>query len=147
MKKIAIAFLTCCALLQVKAAELQWLTDVPKAQAQAKAENKMVLLDFTGSDWCGWCVKFKSEALDTADFKDYAAKNLVLVEVDFPRKKPQSAELKQANEALSKKYKADGFPTFVVLSKDGAEIGRQDGYEKGGAKAFIALLEKSKKKN
>ena len=147
MKKIAIAVLACWTLIQVQAGELKWLTDLPAAQAQAKAENKMVLLDFTGSDWCGWCIKFKGEALDTTEFKDYAAKNLVLVEVDFPRKKPQSDEVKKANEALSKKFKADGFPTFVVLSKDGAEIGRQDGYEKGGSKAFIALLEKSKKKN
>ena len=147
MKKIAIAVLACWTLIQVQAGELKWLTDLPAAQAQAKAENKMVLLDFTGSDWCGWCIKFKGEALDTTEFKDYAAKNLVLVEVDFPRKKPQSDEVKKANEALSKKFKADGFPTFVVLNKDGAEIGRQDGYEKGGAKAFIALLEKSKKKN
>jgi len=147
MKKIAIALLAGWTLIQVQAAELTWLTDLPKAQAQAKAENKMVLLDFTGSDWCGWCIKFKSEALDTPEFKDYAAKNLVLVEVDFPRKKPQSAEQKKANAALSAKYRADGYPTFVVLSKDGAEIGRQDGYEKGGSKAFIALLEKARKKN
>jgi|SRR5882724_2693393 len=147
MKKIALALLACTTLLQVHAAELQWLTDLPKAQAQAKAENKMVLLDFTGSDWCGWCIKFKKEALDTPEFKDYAAKNLVLVEVDFPRKTPQSADLKKANEALQKKYKADGFPTFVVLSKDGAEIGRQEGYEPGGANAFTAKLDKFKKKN
>ena len=147
MKKIAIAVLACWTLIQVQAGELKWLTDLPAAQAQAKAENKMVLLDFTGSDWCGWCIKFKQEALDTKEFQEYAAANLVLVEVDFPRKKAQSDEVKKANEALSKKFKADGFPTFVVLSKDGAEIGRQDGYEKGGSKAFIALLEKSKKKN
>src|SRR3982751_2016724 len=98
MKKIALALVACWSLLQVQAAELQWQTDLPKAQAQAKAENKMVLLDFTGSDWCGWCIKFKQEALDTKEFQDYAAQNLVLVEVDFPRKAPQSAELKKANE-------------------------------------------------
>ena len=147
MKKIAIALLTCFTLLQARAAELQWLTDLPKAQAQAKAENKMVLLDFTGSDWCGWCIKFKKEALDTPEFKEYAAKNLVLVELDFPRKKPQSAEVKKANEALRKKFKVEGYPAFVVLSKDGAEIGRQDGYAPGGAKAFIAKLDDSKKKD
>jgi len=147
MKTIAIVLLSCCTLLQVHAADSQWLTDLPKAQAQAKAENKMVLLDFTGSDWCGWCIKFKKEALDTTEFKDYAAKNLVLVEVDFPRKTPQSADQKKANEALSKKYQANGYPTFVVLSKDGTEIGRQEGYEPGGSTAFIAKLDKFKKKN
>ncbi|MFO1488189.1 MAG: thioredoxin family protein [Verrucomicrobiota bacterium] len=147
MKKIAMALLVGLTLMTVQAAEPEWLTDLPKAQAKAKAENKMVLLDFTGSDWCGWCIKFKKEALDTAEFKEYADKNLVLVEVDFPRKKPQSTEVRKANEALSAKYKADGFPTFVVLSKDGAEIGRQDGYASGGAKEFIAKLDKFKKKN
>lgn len=147
MKKIALAIIAGWTLLQAQAGELQWLTDLSKAQAQAQAENKMVLLDFTGSDWCTWCIKFKKEALDTAEFKEYAAKNLVLVEVDFPRKKPQAVEIKQVNDALSKKYKVNGFPTFVVLGKDGAEIGRQEDYKKGGAKAFIALLDSFKKKN
>ena len=147
MKKIGIALLACWTLLQVQGAEVTWLTDLPTAQAKAKAENKMVLMDFTGSDWCGWCIKFKKEALDTPEFKEYAAKNLVLLELDFPRKKPQSAEVKKANEALSKKFKVEGFPAFIVLSKDGTEIGRQDGYAPGGAKAFIAKLDDSKKKD
>jgi thioredoxin-related protein len=147
MKKIAAILLTCCALAQAIAAEPQWLTSVPQAIAQAKKENKMVLLDFTGSDWCGWCIKFKKEALDTPEFSEYAAKNLVLVELDFPDKKPQSAEVKKFNKIWATQFKADGFPTFVVLNKEGKEIGRQDGYESGGAKAFIARLDKIKAKN
>jgi thioredoxin-related protein len=145
MKKIAAVLIACCALMQVRAAELEWMTDLPKALAQAKKENKMVLMNFTGSDWCGWCIKFKKEALDEQAFKEYAAKNLVLVEVDFPNKKPQSAELKKANQALATKYNVSGYPTFVVLSKDGKEIGRQDGYEPGGAQAFIDKLNGFKK--
>ncbi len=131
---------------QVNAADLVWQTDLTKAQAQAKAEHKMVLLDFTGSDWCGWCIKFKKEALDTDDFKTYAAQNLVLVEVDFPHKKNQSADLKQANDALKTRFDVNGFPTFVVLNQDGKEIGRQEGYAKGGAAAFIEKLDGFKKK-
>jgi protein disulfide-isomerase len=145
MKKITLLLLMCCALFQVRAAEQAWLTDVPKAVAQAKAENKVVLLDFTGSDWCSWCIKFKKEALDAQDFKDYAAKNLVLVELDFPHKTPQSEALKQANQALAEKYNVSGFPTFVALNKDGKEIGRQVGYDTGGAAAFIAKLNGFKK--
>lgn len=137
--------LTCWALWNAGAAEPEWLTDLPKAQAKAKAENKMVLMDFTGSAWCGWCIKFDKEVLSTPEFKDYAATNLLLVALDFPRKKPQQADLKKANEALSQKYAVDGFPTFVVLNKDGKEIGRQVGYALGGPKAFIARLEKFKK--
>lgn len=145
MKKIIALLITSCLLLQARAAELAWSTDVPQAVAKAKADNKLVLLDFTGSDWCGWCIKFDKEALDTKEFQDYAAKNLVLVQLDFPHKTQQPAELKQANQALSQKYSIEGFPTFVVLNKDGKEIGRQVGYKEGGPKAFIAEIEGFKK--
>jgi thioredoxin-related protein len=140
MKKIAVMLLTCCALVSAIGAEQQWLTSLPQAVAQAQKQNKMILLNFTGSDWCSWCIKFKKEALDTPEFNAYAATNLVLVEVDFPNKTPQSAALKAANKTLGEHYKATGYPTFVVLGKDGKEIGRQVGYEKGGAKAFISRL-------
>lgn len=132
-------------MLQVRAAELAWSTDVPKAVAQAKTDDKLVLLDFTGSDWCGWCIKFKKEALDQQAFQDFAAKNLVLVEVDFPNKKPQSDDLKKANKALAEKYNVNGYPTFVVLNKNGKEIGRQEGYREGGAQAFIDEINGFKK--
>jgi len=142
MKKILIAMLAATVLWQVNAAETTWLTDLPKAQAQAKAENKIVLLDFTGSDWCGWCIKFRKEVLDTPEFQAYAAKNVVLVELDFPNKKVQSADLKKANAALKTKYDVHGFPTLLALNQDGKEIGRQVGYAQGGPAAFIAKLEK-----
>ncbi|HZF00735.1 MAG TPA: thioredoxin family protein [Methylomirabilota bacterium] len=102
MKKIVIALLVCFALLRVSAADLNWLTDLPKAQAQAKIENKLVLLDFTGSDWCGWCKKLDAETFSKSEFADYAVKNLVLVQLDYPNKKPQSDDLKKANAALQK---------------------------------------------
>ncbi len=146
MKKLLIAMLAATICWQVNAAEAAWLTDLAKAQTQAKAENKIVLMDFTGSDWCGWCKKFKKEVFDSAEFQTYAAKNVVLVEVDFPHNKVQSDDLKKANKALSAKYKIHGFPSLVVLDKDGKEIGRQGGYAEGGPKAFIAKLEKFKKK-
>jgi protein disulfide-isomerase len=133
---VTFAFATLCA------AEPQWMTNVPTALTRAKAQKKMVLLDFTGSDWCGWCIKFKEEALSKPEFSQYAAKNLVLVELDFPHKKPLSPALKKANKALQEKYNVEGFPTFVVLNDQGKEVGRQVGYSKGGAKAFIAKLEK-----
>ena len=141
MKKILIAMLAATVFWQVNAAEATWLTDLPKAQAQAKSENKIVLLDFTGSDWCGWCIKFKKETLDTTEFQAYAAKNIVLVELDYPNKKAQTDALKKANAALKEQYKIDGFPTLVVLDKNGKEIGRQVGYAKGGPEAFIAKLD------
>ena len=145
MKKFLITMLAATLFWQVNAAETTWLTDLPKAQAQAKAENKIVLIDFTGSDWCGWCIKFKKEVLDTPEFQEYAAKNVVLVELDYPHKKDQSADVKKANADLKKQYDVKGFPTLVVLDKNGKEIGRQRGYSKGGAKAFIEKLEGFKK--
>lgn len=103
---------------QANAAEkLNWLTDLPKAQAQAKQEGKMVLMDFTGSDWCSWCMKLDKEIFQTPEFADYAKEHLVLVEVDFPKKKPQSQELQKANEALEKRYKIEQYPTVIVLNK------------------------------
>jgi thioredoxin-related protein len=144
MKKIAISILVCGALLQAAAAELNWLTDLPKAQAQAKTEKKLVMLDFTGSDWCGWCIKLHKEVFSQPEFADYAKKNLVLVEVDFPRSKPQSAELKKANAALQDKYKVEGYPTIIVLNGEGKKVGEL-GYQPGGPKAFIAELDKLKK--
>ena len=132
--------------LQTQAADLNWGTDLPKAQAQAKAENKLLLLDFTGSDWCMWCVKLDTDTFSKPEFADYAGKNLVLVELDYPNKKPQSDDLKAANKALGAKYGVDGYPTFVVLKPDGTVVWKQEGYLKGGPKAMIAELDKAKKK-
>lgn len=145
MKKITVLVLAAFAALTVNAGDSEWLTDLPKAQAKAKEEKKMVLLDFTGSDWCGWCIKLHKEVFSQAEFAEYAKKNLVLVEVDFPRAKKQSAEQKKANGALQKKYNIEGYPTIIVLDGEGKKIGEL-GYMKGGPKAFIAELDKIKKK-
>lgn len=144
MKKLMIALLACGALLQTGAAELKWNTSLPQAQAKAKKENKLVMLDFTGSDWCVWCKKLNAEIFSQPEFVQYAEKNLVPVEVDFPRTKQQSAEQKKANEALQEKYKIQGYPTVIVLDGNGKKVGEL-GYTEGGPKAFIAELEKIKK--
>ena len=118
----------------------QWTTDYSKALAQAKAENKVVLLDFTGSDWCGWCMKMKADTLDQPQFKHYAAKNLVLVELDFPRQKTLPEPLKQQNQQLAVQFQVRGYPCFVLVDATGKELGRQGGYLEGGPAAFIAKL-------
>ncbi len=117
-----------------------WSTDFKAAQAAAKKDGKPILIDFTGSDWCGWCIKMKKESLDQQAFKDFAQKELVLVEADFPNSKPQTAEVKAQNDQLKKKYKVNGFPTFVLVSADGKELGRQEGYLEGGPEAFTTAL-------
>ena len=125
-------------------ADSSWQTDYKKAQDQAKADNKLVLLDFTGSDWCGWCIKLNREVFSKPEFKEYATKNLVLVEIDFPRGKAQSDSLKRQNEELASHYGIQGFPTVVVLNGEGRKVGEL-GYMEGGAPAFIAELEKLRK--
>ena len=129
----------------VARAELNWQTDAAKAQTQAKAEKKLVMLDFTGSDWCGWCIRLNKEVFSKPEFAEYAKKNLVLVEVDFPRRKELSAEQKKANGALAAKYQIEGYPTLIILDGAGQKVG-QLGYMAGGPKAFIAELDKLKKK-
>jgi protein disulfide-isomerase len=143
MKKIAIGLLACVALLQARAEDLNWMTDLPKAQAQAKKEDKLVLLDFTGSDWCIWCKRLNQNVFSKQEFADYAKKHLVLVEVDFPRAKEQSAEQKKANQALSEKYKIQGYPTIIVLNKEGKQVGQLNYMD--NPKAFIDELDKLKK--
>jgi protein disulfide-isomerase len=125
-------------------AEVPWGTDLPAAQTQAKKDKKLVFMNFTGSDWCGWCKKLQKEVFTTKEWDTYAQDKLVLVEVDFPSQKKQSADLKKANEALQGKYKANGFPTLVVLNSEGKEVWRKVGYMAGGPKAWIAELDKLK---
>ena len=132
-------------LSEKRVAELPWAADLPKALEQAKAENKTVLLDFTGSDWCVWCIKFDDDVLSKPEFASYAKTNLVMVMVDFPNAKPQSDAVKKANKDLQDKFKVDGFPTYVALTPDGKEIGRQTGYLSDDPTAFIAELEKFRK--
>lgn len=118
-----------------------WTTDYEAALKQAKAENKDVLIDFTGSDWCGWCIKLSDEILDKPAFKDYAKENLILVYIDFPKSKEQSKELVAQNKELAKKFGVRGFPTLIILDSDGDKIG-QMGYMRGGPKPFLEALEK-----
>ena len=122
-----------------------WSEEYDKSLAQAKADKKLVLLDFTGSDWCGWCIKLDKEVFSQAEFGEYAKKNLVLVELDFPRSKEQSKEIKAQNAKLQGEFKIQGYPTIVVLNSEGKKVGEL-GYQPGGPKAFIAELEKLKSK-
>jgi thiol-disulfide isomerase/thioredoxin len=126
----------------VHASDLTWSTDFNQALAQARADGKMVLLDFTGSDWCPWCIKFDHEVLASDPFATYARNKLELVLVDFPRTKPQDDALKQANRALANQYHVTGYPTLVLVNYTGNELGRQGGYLEGGPGTFISELEK-----
>jgi thioredoxin-related protein len=144
MKKFLMTLLAGMVLWRANAADSGWLTDLPKAQAQAKAENKIVLMDFSGSDWCPDCIELKKKVLDTTAFQTYAATNIVLVDVDFPDKTPQSDELKKTNAKLKDRYEVEGLPTLIVLSKEGKELGRPSSKDRSSPKALIGALEKLK---
>lgn len=135
------------ALIAVSAfAKTGWTEDYEAAKKQAEKEGKMVFIDFTGSDWCGWCIKLDKEILSKSEFKQYAKDKLVLLEVDFPREKNQSAQQKKENRALAKKYGIEGYPTLIVLDSKGEKIGEL-GYMKGGPKAMVDELRKLEVKN
>jgi thioredoxin-related protein len=114
-----------------------WETDFEKAKAKAKAENKHLLLDFSGSDWCGWCIKLDKEVFSKKEFKAYAKDNLVLVLADFPRdKSTQSDDLKKQNEKLMEEFGVRGFPSVFILSPEGKNIAKT-GYKDGGPEAYV----------
>jgi thioredoxin-related protein len=122
-----------------------WQTNYKTALEQAAKENKPVLLDFTGSDWCGWCIKLKTETLSQPAFKSFARKNLILVEVDFPKGKHQPDDVKAQNTELQQKFDVHGFPTLVLLDSQGKEIARNAGFLPGGPKALIAWVKQAVK--
>lgn len=122
-----------------------WTTDYPKALEQAKKEKKVVLLDFNGSDWCPPCVALKKQVFETDEFKKFAAEKLVLVDVDFPKRKKQAKELAEANEKLSEKFKVESFPTILLVDATGKVLHREEGYADESAKDYIALLKKALK--
>ena len=123
-------------------AESDWLHDWNKAQEEAKANHKLLFLNFTGSDWCGWCIKLDKDIFSQPKFKDFAHDNLVLVELDFPRRKSQPTEERKQNMQLAQKYEVLGFPTIVVLDSNGQKVWEFNGYFPGGPEAFIAQLQK-----
>ena len=124
-------------------AELKWSEDLDAALAVAKSSGKTVLVDFTGSDWCGYCIKLENEVLSKDAFKEWADKDLVLVELDFPRKKEQPAELKARNSALREKYEVPGYPTVILMNGDGKILHTEVGFEPGKGEEWLATMKKA----
>ncbi len=122
-----------------------WLNDYSQALKTAKAQNKSVLADFTGSDWCSWCMKLDREVFSTSEFKTFADKNLVLLKVDFPRGHRLPASVSAQNEKLASRYGVRSFPTVLVLNSDGSVAGKL-GYQPGGPRPYIASVEKAAKR-
>jgi protein disulfide-isomerase len=125
------------------AAEGEWQTDYGKALEMARSQNRRVLLDFTGSDWCGPCIELRKRVFSRPEFRAYAEKNLILVEIDYPQRKKQSAELKEQNEKLSQQYGIDekGFPTVILLDPEGKVVREFTGYDGDTTATLISWIE------
>lgn len=117
-----------------------WLTDWEAAKARSKAENKPIFLYLTGSDWCGWCIKLEKEVISQKAFMDFAARNFVLMQADFPKKKEQPAALKKQNKALEKEYLNGGYPTIYLVDAEGKKLSEDLGELEGGTDGYIAKL-------
>lgn len=118
---------------------LRWYSDFEQAASQAKISSLPILVDFTGSDWCSWCIKLRNEVFDADAFKQWAPTHVVLLEIDFPKRKEQTVEEKAKNKALMEKYAVEGFPTVVLLTPEGKELGRL-GYQAGGPGPWIEAV-------
>ena len=128
-----------CATANASSSDSLWLTNFEKALKIAKEKQKPLLVDFTGSDWCGRCILLDKEVFSKDEFKSFAKENLVLVEIDFPRKNNQDSFLKKQNNRLKRKYEIRGFPTIVLLDFNGNLIDKT-GYVKGGAESYVSHL-------
>jgi thioredoxin-related protein len=116
-----------------------WIEDFSAAQLKAKSTGRPMLVNFSGSDWCGWCMKLSDEVFSKPAFKNYAKESLILVLLDFPHNKQQSAALKKQNGELAQKFGIDGFPTVIVLDPNGKTL-FQTGYRPGGAEDYVNYL-------
>ena len=145
MKKIIVALLLFVGSFAAEAQELVWETNVTKAMAISTETKKPLLLFFTGSDWCGWCIRLQKEVLRTPEFAAWAKENVVLVELDYPRKVPQTDDIKKQNNELQMAFGIQGFPTIILANATTKEgkvnfegIG-STGYVAGGPSAWLAV--------
>ncbi len=118
-----------------------WTTDHGAAIKSARKGRKVVMAFFTGSDWCGWCMKLKAEVFDQPEFAEWVEDGVVPLELDFPRKTKLAPELRKQNEELAQRFEISGYPTVVFLDAKGEELGRT-GYVEGGPSKWMEAAEK-----
>lgn len=125
-----------------------WLVNVQEANALSEKTGLPIMANFTGTDWCGWCIKLRNEVFLTQEFKDWAKDNVILLELDFPRKFQLPADIKTQNYALAQALKVGGYPTiwfFTLTNNDKGEMNinslGKTGYVPGGPNAYIQKAE------
>lgn len=144
MKKFALICLLVLGSFAANAQDQTWYDNVDKAMEASKKSKKPLMLFFTGSDWCGWCIRLQKEVFKTPEFTQWAKDNVILVELDFPRRKQLAPEIAQQNMQLQQSFAVQGYPTvwFVNASKKEGktnfdQLGRT-GYVAGGPRAWLA---------
>jgi protein disulfide-isomerase len=120
-------------------AEINWMTDFEAAKAAANTQGKPMFLYFTGSDWCPWCKKMDKEILSTPEFQQAMADKIVFVKVDFPRQTKLDKATKEQNDKLAKTFEVTGFPSAIILDKNGHKI-EKIGYQQGGGAKYAQKL-------
>ncbi|MCX7611970.1 MAG: thioredoxin fold domain-containing protein [Ignavibacterium sp.] len=118
---------------------LKWEENLEIALKKAQDENKYVLINFTGSDWCIWCQRLSNEVFTQKEFENFAEDNLILVKIDFPKNIEQSVETKFYNNRLAQEFGVEGFPTIFILDKNG-NMKLKTGYIPGGVTNYISYL-------
>lgn len=128
-------------LFTVFASAVTWLGDFNVAKKEAAEKHKLIIINFSGSDWCGPCIRLRKEILETSAFESYAADHLVLVRADFPRAKKNqlSKEQTKLNEALADKYNPEGiFPYTLLVDENGKVLKAWDGFPNKTPEQFVA---------
>jgi len=143
---IHILFLSLVMSINSFSQELTWHTDMNKASELAIEQDKPVLMFFTGSDWCGWCIRLQNQVLKTDAFKTWASENVVLVELDFPRRKKIEKSLQVQNAYMQQLLKVRGYPTVVFVKPQKVAEGKMSlnnlgatGYVQGGPEKWLEV--------
>lgn len=125
-----------------------WLVSLEEANALSAKTGRPIMANFTGTDWCGWCIKLRREVFDTKEFKDWAKENVVLLELDFPKKLQLPDNIRAQNSQMQQALSVRGYPTiwfFTLTNDDKGQINinglGKTGYVKGGPSAFIKVAE------
>ncbi len=134
--------------------ELTWYTDMSKASELSMKENKPLMMFFTGSDWCGWCIRLQKEVFKTEEFTKWAKENVILVELDFPKRTPQDESIKMQNAQLQQIFQVRGYPTVWLVNPEKTAEGKVNlsalgstGYVAGGPEKWLESANNIMKNN
>jgi thioredoxin-related protein len=145
MKKILfILFVTLSSILVQAQEDLIWHTDMAKASELSMKEKKPLMLFFTGSDWCGWCIRLQNEVFKKDEFTKWAKENVILVELDYPRRTPQDDAIKMQNQQMQQIFQVRGYPTIWLVNPEKTDDGKVNlsalgstGYVAGGPEKWL----------